>query len=194
MWRAFAAVALLGATQCGAGSSGRGLSSSSPRETTDGALPVAADAAPSASEDCASSPTQDAVALGRSQPCDAGLHRAECRHVVFAAGRGQARRGIRDCKRDELHDRRAGHLDLGRCEREPSEAARRVRHSALSVTADGSLSIVSADFRQLNRARPGQAAVSSAQLDDADPSTTYALRSPSAPRGSGSRASNGTAG
>jgi fructan beta-fructosidase len=47
--------------------------------------------------------------------------------------------------------------------------------SSLSITADGPLSIVSADFRQLNRAWPGRAALSSAQLDDADPSTTYSV-------------------
>jgi sucrose-6-phosphate hydrolase SacC (GH32 family) len=45
--------------------------------------------------------------------------------------------------------------------------------SSLSVTADGGLAIVSADFRQLNRAWPGKAALSSVQLDDADPSTQY---------------------
>lgn len=46
--------------------------------------------------------------------------------------------------------------------------------ASLSLSADGALALVSADFRALERAWPGVAALSSSQIDDADAATKYA--------------------
>jgi fructan beta-fructosidase len=47
-------------------------------------------------------------------------------------------------------------------------------NASVSMTGNGSVGIVSADFRPLNRAWPGRAADSSLILDDGDAGTTYA--------------------
>jgi fructan beta-fructosidase len=46
-------------------------------------------------------------------------------------------------------------------------------NSSLSLTADGNISLVSADFRNINRSWPGTAGVPAQTIDDADPSMIY---------------------